>query len=618
MSDLRDRESPALPGQLSGGVSVRSALRLVRERRWLSRWSIASLILVTLAAVAFEGFGVAMLVPILEFIERGGDTRLLAESSGAWRRLLPIFEGLALPVTLPVLLGLTFALVILRQVFAYLRQTLGVWMGEGLVVQIRCNGFANLIRAELDFFTNRSVGSLVNTLTLDAPRTGSAVIASLDLLTAAATFGAYLTILAVLSPGMTAVALLVVGGVGLLLQTRIRRSERYGEEVTRNQERLGHALVERFTAVRVIKLAASEEREGEVVSTIADSLRRFSYDLARLAARVEVTVEPVVVLAGFVILAVAVQVFHMRLAQIGVFLFVMLRLLPLAKLIFKGRQNLAAYSASLLSVDRVLREAERLTTIRGGTRPFTTPRQAIEFEDVDFRYGPDEPPVLVGVSCRFPAGKMTALVGRSGAGKSTLVDLIPRLRVPTVGQILVDGVPIETFDLRSLRRAIAFVSQEGFLFHDKVANNIRYGRPEASVEEVRRAATLAYADRFIEGLPQGYETAVGERGTRLSGGERQRVLLARALLLGSPILILDEPTSALDSESEYCVQKALAEIRARGSTTIIVIAHRLSTIRSADQIIVLDAGRVVETGTHAELVHGPTWYQRMAILQGIP
>jgi len=243
--------------------------------------------------------------------------------------------------------------------------------------------------------------------------------------------------------------------------------------------------------------------------------------------------------------------------------------------------------------------------------------KGLRFEGVGFSYNREQGPVLTDLNLFFPAGRMTALVGRSGAGKSTLFDLIPRLRVPDQGKILIDDMPIEAFDLRVLRRSIAFVSQEGFLFDDTIENNIRYSRQEASLDEIREASRAAYAEGFVSEFPEGYRTMVGERGTKLSGGQRQRIILARALLQKARVIILDEPTSALDSESEQFIQKAMEKIRVEKDITMIVIAHRLSTIRSADQIIVLDKGRVVETGSHGELIHEEAWYADMVKMQAM-
>ena len=241
-------------------------------------------------------------------------------------------------------------------------------------------------------------------------------------------------------------------------------------------------------------------------------------------------------------------------------------------------------------------------------RPFSRLEREISFDSVTFSYEKSGSPALKDVTLSIPAGKMTALVGRSGAGKSTLVDLIPRLREPQRGRILIDGTAIEEYSLADLRRAIAFVPQDSFLFDDTVANNIRFVRPESGQEKVEMAARQAYADVFIRNLPDGYDTRIGERGVRLSGGERQRIVLARALLQEAPVVVLDEPTSALDSESERYIQRAIAEIRKAGRTTLIVIAHRLSTIKTADKIIILNDGEVAGIGRHQELLDEMEWY----------
>ncbi len=251
---------------------------------------------------------------------------------------------------------------------------------------------------------------------------------------------------------------------------------------------------------------------------------------------------------------------------------------------------------------------------RPGAQRLQEFRQSILFDDVTFRY-PTSPNgfLLEGIKLEVKAGEIVALVGPSGAGKTTLANLVPRFYDVTEGAVRLDGTDVRDLELASLRRHIGIVPQDPFLFNDTVANNIRYGRPEADPEAVREAARNAMAEEFVLQFPEGYDAVVGERGVKLSGGQRQRIAIARALLKNAPILILDEATSHLDTESERLVQGALANLMA--GRTVIVIAHRLSTVRRADKIVVLDQGRITEAGTHEALVSGGGIYQRLHELQ---
>ena len=243
---------------------------------------------------------------------------------------------------------------------------------------------------------------------------------------------------------------------------------------------------------------------------------------------------------------------------------------------------------------------------------FTGKHDRIRFEHVTFGYDPAEP-VLRDIDFEARAGEVIALVGPSGGGKTTMVDLLARFYDPTEGRITIDGVDLRDFSTRSLRSRFGIVTQETVLFHDTVRANIAYGLPDATQEQIERAARAAYAADFIAQLPEGYDTVLGERGTRLSGGQRQRIAIARAILRDPPILVFDEATSALDSESEKLVQLAIGELL--HGRTVFVIAHRLSTVRDADRILVLKNGHIVESGRHAELVERDGTYRQLYDMQ---
>jgi len=252
--------------------------------------------------------------------------------------------------------------------------------------------------------------------------------------------------------------------------------------------------------------------------------------------------------------------------------------------------------------DRIFSVLDMEPTIRDepGAIVLAEARGALRFDGVGFTYPGTDEPTLAGIDLDIPPGQCVALVGRSGAGKSTIAALVPRLYDPTAGRVLVDGHDVRGVQLQSLRSHIAMVTQDTYLFHESILDNLRYGRPDATTEQIEAAARSAQIHDFIASLPDGYQTIVGDRGYRLSGGERQRLAIARALLKNPRILILDEATSSLDSHNELLIQAALVPLLA--NRTSLVIAHRLSTIRKADVIVVLEGGKIVERGTHDELV----------------
>ena len=498
----------------------------------------------------------------------------------------------------------------------YAQAMLMTGVGQRMLADMQRQLFAHLMRADLSFFHDTPTGGLISRFTNDVGLIRGAVTQSLagiarDLLTVV-----FLVALMFYQDWEMAIVAFVAFPLAVFPILRIgRRLRKVSTSTQMEVGALAGLLEETFQGARHVKAYGMEDYEVQRATGIIENL----YRLVMKATRTRAASHPIMETLGSV--AVALVIFYGGSRVVagattpGVFFSFITALL----LAYQPVKNLASLNANLqeglAAAARVfaLLDVEPLVRDRPGARALPAGSGEIRFENVQFSYGPDKT-ALNGVSLVVPAGRTVALVGPSGGGKTTLVNLIPRFYDVESGRVVVNGADVRDVTLASLRSQIAIVSQEVSLFHDTVRANIAYGRPTASDDEIYEAASLAGAAEFIEALPQGYDTLVGERGTKLSGGQRQRVSIARALLKNAPILLLDEATSSLDNESERAVQTALAMLM-EGRTTL-VVAHRLSTIADADIIYVVEDGRIVEQGAHGELIARGRTYARLYALQG--
>ncbi|HEU4402543.1 MAG TPA: ABC transporter ATP-binding protein, partial [Candidatus Polarisedimenticolia bacterium] len=379
-------------------------------------------------------------------------------------------------------------------------------------------------------------------------------------------------------------------------------------------------LQEKIAGAVVVKAFHQEAAEEQLVTGQTGRLRDWLIAKARVGGRLTALANVAVALGGALVLWIGGGiVLDGGLTKGGLMAFY-----ALAAMLFPPLRRLArtneTYQAARVSLDRILDfldETEPLKE-RTGTRELRVTKGSVRFDDVRFSYTPGVP-VLRGIDLEVDGGQVVALVGPNGAGKTTLLSLLPRFIEPDGGSVRIDGQDLRDLTLASLRRQIGIVTQEPFLFSGTIEANIRYGRPEATEEEVWLAARVANAFDFIGALPEGFRTEVGERGQRLSGGQVQRIALARAVINNPPLLILDEATSAVDAESERLIREALLRLM-QGRTTF-VIAHRISTVQRADRILVMDGGRIVEEGRHETLFHSNGLYTRICreqlLLEGI-
>lgn len=598
---------------------MRTELRLLRLVRPYRNLLGLGLITTSLASL-LDGFTLVILIPLLKHLF--GTAGQLRPTSTRLEALMdklvePLVAGLGPGQAAGRLVVLLALALLLKNVMSYASSQISVRAQEGLVRDVRSRLFSHLLTLEMDFFQRTRAGQLISAMITEVDQTKTVITASLlSLFQNVVVVVTTLFILSQISIRLTLLTLAFVPLLVLGLQILLRRLRSHAQARARERGEITATITERLGAIRLIRSYGEEERESSRFHAQAERYRKRVIRTQRFSSLTSPLTE---IFSGFLVILIiwagtkpGLVGLQSALAPEAIIVFLMAALKLSSPL-----KTIASFPASmavtLASADRVFdlldQPPAELEAPGEETARF---EREIAFDKVSFRYGNGEL-VLSDVSFRMSRGKVLALVGPSGAGKTTAADLLPRFHDPTSGQILMDGVPLTKLTRRSLRALMGVVSQETVLLNDTVLANIAYGSPGATREQVEDAAQAANASSFIAALPHGYDTMLGERGTRLSGGQRQRIAIARALLRDSPILILDEATSALDTESERLVQQAIE--RLMHHRTVLVIAHRLATVRNADEIVVLEAGRVVQRGTHEELLQTSGLYRRLYDLQ---
>ncbi len=564
-------------------------------------------VLFTLLAAVFEGFGIGA---ILTFLQSLTDTDAAPIQTGIqWIDVRVLAVNASTQARLTRISVLLILMTLTRSVFTYLAFK---YVGIGkfrLGYQLRLRIFEQLQRLPLSYFAKVRSGELLNSMTNEIQQIMLAFSLFNTILIQGSLLLVYLSSMFLMSWQLSLLSVVLFGllsyGVLYLLRNvrkaSLARSAASGRYVS--------ISLEFINGVRTVKAFAAQQFERGRFDRSNQDFFDTSVNTVSLMALAGPLVEGIAstIIIIMVILAVTLLVpaGKLQLASLLTFLFILFRILPLIKSLNSSMAGIRNFHGSFEKISQILRTDDK-PYLKNGYLKFSGLKHSIVFDSMDFGYE-SSTLVLKDINLTIEKGKTTALVGSSGAGKSTLADLIPRFYDPTRGRILLDGTDLREFNINSFRQRLSVVSQDTFIFNDTIRNNIAYALRNVDEEDLLQAARLSNSLEFIQKMPEGFETVLGDRGVRLSGGQRQRIAIARALLRDPEILILDEATSALDSVSEQLIQDSLEQLSV--GRTVIAIAHRLSTIVKADKVVVLEKGEVVEQGTYQALLDqkGQLW-----------
>ncbi|HKB97887.1 MAG TPA: ABC transporter ATP-binding protein [Terriglobales bacterium] len=581
------------------------ALRALFPLLRLQRWMLAVIIVLGVLTALSEGLSISLLVPLIQ-------NQMGTANAGVIGRMTALFQGIPADRRLWWIGVSILMLVVLKNILSYSYSLLFQWVNASISHRLRCGIFHQLLSVSQSYLDGHDSGKLLNTLGTDTWRVSSAFAVLANMIINACmtlTLGSLLLLISWKLTLITGCLLLLISQI---VQRLTGRAKQLGLEATAASATLSQRMLETFHGLRLVRAFGRESHEQNRFDVASGTVRKIFWKLESTSALVHPLSE--VLTASLLLGIVAVMAMRApgQMAASLTFLILLYRLQPRIRQFDSDRVALNAFSASVEEVRKLLDETDK-PYLRSGARVLNSIEKGIVLENVSLCYDSAKGPALDEVTCSINSGETTALVGPSGAGKSSLISLVCRFYDPSSGRLLIDGIPLQELDLARWRSQIAVVSQDVYLFNASVAENIIYGKLDATREELFEAARKAHALEFIENLPDGFETVLGDWGLLLSGGQRQRVALARAFIRDPQILILDEATNSLDLISETVVQDALEEF-GRGRT-VVIIAHRISTIEHADKVIVLDSGKVVESGSVTQLLSKGGLFSRFYALQ---
>jgi subfamily B ATP-binding cassette protein MsbA len=586
---------------------------ILREFKHFPKITVMALMFSLLAAI-FEGFNVSLLLSLLQSLTGDTNSQQQFHTGIEWVDTVFLGVGADGPTRLYRVSLLILITTWMRSGLNYVAQLYTEITQLTLIDRLRKQIFEKLQSVKISYFSNTKSGELINTLTTEIERLKQAFGDAAFLFSRSINAVVYLVSMFLISWQLSVISLMLFTLLAVGLSTLNGRVREASFDVSKASNRFTSIAVEFINGIRTVHAFSTEDFERQRYYNASLNLVSASKKIALVWMVVKPFAEALAttILVAMIVLAYTGLVTNgaLQVASLLTFFFVLFRFVPIIQDINGVATHISTMYGSSEVVKKLL-DIDEKQYFRNGHIEFPGLKRSIDFVSVDFGYD-SENLVLSNITLMIERGRMTALVGASGAGKTTLADLIPRFHDPTQGHVFIDGVDLRDIEIHSLRRKIAVVSQDTFIFNTSVRNNIAYGSQGATDEEVYAAARLANALEFVQEMPEGFDTQLGDRGVRLSGGQRQRIAIARALLRDPEILILDEATSALDTVSERLIQESIEKLSV--GRTVVVIAHRLSTIVRADKVVVLEQGQIVEQGGYQELLElkGKLWkYHQM-------
>jgi subfamily B ATP-binding cassette protein MsbA len=602
-------------------------IRILGYARGLSRRMVKFFIFAIFGVIFSAGY-LALIMPMLKVLFNPEENAKIPAAPGKFEfttqyaetffnhHFIRIVHEHGAPTTLLFICIGIVVLMIIGNTFRYFERMAASRIKVDVVKNMRMHIFSNVSNLHIGYFNDQRKGDLMSRFTNDMSEVEGSVNNSLkSVLKEPITILVYLSIMFYLNYKLTLFTLILLPLMGGLVGEIIRRLKKKARLSQETMGRIVNILDETFGGMRVIKAFNARNFVIKKIDAETSYHRKVNLSIAR---KNELS-SPLSEVLGVIIVAVILYYGGNLVldgskelepeAFMGFLVFFASMIQP-AKNFSNGITSLQKGTVAAERIFKVI-DLEPAVKSKPGAIVLDSFKDSLEYKNVSFAY--DKELVLKNINLKIKKGKTIALIGSSGGGKSTLADLVPRFYDPTEGEILLDGISLTDYEIESLRQQMGVVTQESILFNDTIFNNIAFGKEDATLEDVIEAAKVANAHEFISQTPEGYNTFIGERGSKLSGGQRQRISIARAVLKNPPILILDEATSALDSESEKLVQDALTKLMK--NRTSIVIAHRLSTIQHADEIVVIQQGQIVERGTHDELVTRGGVYKKLSEIQ---